>query len=129
MSGGVDSSVAALLLREQGYRVIGMFMKNWEEKDANGVCTSAADYRDVERVCEKLDIPYYSVEFVKEYWDHVFTDFLKAYEAGLRPIPIFFATARSSSIFSSRKRLSSAQIVLRPDTMHNGSIKMEPLSS
>lgn len=87
MSGGVDSSVAALLLREQGYRVIGMFMKNWEEKDANGVCTSAADYRDVERVCEKLDIPYYSVEFVKEYWDHVFTDFLKAYEAGLTPNP------------------------------------------
>lgn len=87
MSGGVDSSVAALLLREQGYRVIGMFMKNWDEKDENGVCTSAEDYRDVERVCEKIGIPYYSVEFVKEYWDHVFTDFLKAYEAGLTPNP------------------------------------------
>src|ERR1700737_4099242 len=87
MSGGVDSSVAALLLREQGYRVIGMFMKNWEEKDENGVCTSAEDYRDVERVCEKIGIPYYSVEFVKEYWDNVFTDFLKAYEAGLTPNP------------------------------------------
>jgi tRNA-specific 2-thiouridylase len=87
MSGGVDSSVAALLLREQGYRVIGMFMKNWEEKDESGVCTSAEDYRDVERVCDKIGIPYYSVEFVKEYWDNVFTDFLKAYEAGLTPNP------------------------------------------
>ncbi len=87
MSGGVDSSVAALLLREQGYRVIGMFMKNWEEKDENGVCTTAEDYRDVERVCEKIGIPYYSVEFVQEYWDNVFTDFLKAYEIGLTPNP------------------------------------------
>jgi tRNA-specific 2-thiouridylase len=64
-----------------------MFMKNWEEKDENGVCTSAQDYRDVERVCEKIGIPYYSVVFVKEYWENVFTDFLKAYEAGLTPNP------------------------------------------
>jgi tRNA-specific 2-thiouridylase len=64
-----------------------MFMKNWEEKDDQGVCTAAEDYRDVERVCEKIGIPYYSVEFVKEYWDNVFTDFLKAYEAGLTPNP------------------------------------------
>jgi tRNA-specific 2-thiouridylase len=87
MSGGVDSSVAALLLKEQGYRVIGLFMKNWEEKDENGVCTSAQDFEDVARVCEKLDIPYYGVEFVREYWDHVFKNFLVEYEAGYTPNP------------------------------------------
>jgi tRNA-specific 2-thiouridylase len=87
MSGGVDSSVAAWRLREEGYRVVGLFMKNWEEKDASGVCASAADYADVARVCEKLDIPYYGVEFVKEYWDHVFTHFLAEYQAGYTPNP------------------------------------------
>jgi tRNA-specific 2-thiouridylase len=87
MSGGVDSSVAAALLREQGYRVVGLFMKNWEEKDASGVCTSAQDFEDVRKVSEKLDIPYYGVEFVKEYWDHVFSHFLREYEAGFTPNP------------------------------------------
>jgi tRNA-specific 2-thiouridylase len=87
MSGGVDSSVTAALLREQGYRVVGLFMKNWEEKDANGVCSSAKDYEDVVKVCRKLDIPYYSVEFVEEYWNRVFTRFLKEYEAGFTPNP------------------------------------------
>ena len=62
-------------------------MKNWEEKDENGVCTSAQDYEDVARVCERLDIPYYGVEFVREYWDHVFKHFLKEYEAGYTPNP------------------------------------------
>ncbi|MBI3556762.1 MAG: tRNA 2-thiouridine(34) synthase MnmA [Deltaproteobacteria bacterium] len=87
MSGGVDSSVAALLLRQAGYRVIGLFMKNWEEKDEQGVCTSAAEYADVVRVCEKLDIPYYAVEFVQEYWDNVFTQFVAEYKAGYTPNP------------------------------------------
>ncbi|MCM2277425.1 MAG: tRNA 2-thiouridine(34) synthase MnmA [Oligoflexia bacterium] len=87
MSGGVDSSVAALLLKREGYRVLGMFMKNWDEPDENGVCQSAQDYEDVARVCEKLDIPYYSVEFVKEYWDQVFTRFLEEYRAGYTPNP------------------------------------------
>lgn len=87
MSGGVDSSVTAALLKEQGYRVIGLFMKNWEEKDENGVCTSEVDYQDVVRVCEKLDIPYYSVEFVKEYWDRVFKDFVEEYSKGYTPNP------------------------------------------
>ena len=67
MSGGVDSSVAALLLKQQGYDVIGVFMKNWEEQDEDGVCTATADYEDVQRVCEKLDIPYYTVNFSKQY--------------------------------------------------------------
>jgi tRNA-specific 2-thiouridylase len=87
MSGGVDSSVTALVLKEQGYQVIGMFMKNWEEKDANGVCRSSFEYEDVVRVCEKIDIPYYSVEFVKEYWDNVFLNFLQEYKAGYTPNP------------------------------------------
>jgi len=87
MSGGVDSSVTALLLKQKGYRVIGMFMKNWEEKDENGVCQSSLEFADVVRVCEQLDIPYYSVNFVKEYWDHVFAHFLKEFELGYTPNP------------------------------------------
>jgi tRNA-uridine 2-sulfurtransferase len=87
MSGGVDSSVTALLLKEQGYDVIGMFMKNWEEKDENGVCTSTKDYEDVVRVCEQLKIPYYSVNFVQEYWDSVFTHFIEEFKKGYTPNP------------------------------------------
>jgi tRNA-uridine 2-sulfurtransferase len=87
MSGGVDSSVAALLLKEQGFRVIGMFMKNWEEKRPDGTCASAQDFDDVARVCEKIGIPYYGVEFVKEYWDNVFTHFLEDYRKGFTPNP------------------------------------------
>jgi predicted oxidoreductase len=67
MSGGVDSSVAALLLKEQGYNVIGLYMLNWEENDENGCCTAEEDYADVRRVANLLDIPYYTVNFAKEY--------------------------------------------------------------
>jgi tRNA-specific 2-thiouridylase len=87
MSGGVDSSVSALLLKEQGYHVIGMFMKNWEEKDEHGVCRSTQDYADVVKVCEQLDIPYYSVNFVKEYQEQVFSHFIKELQAGHTPNP------------------------------------------
>ena len=87
MSGGVDSSVAALLLKEQGYDVVGVFMKNWEEEDGNGVCTAEDDWRDVQRVCDRIGIPYYSVNFAKEYWDRVFSYFLKEYQAGRTPNP------------------------------------------
>ncbi|SKA84092.1 tRNA (5-methylaminomethyl-2-thiouridylate)-methyltransferase [Clostridium sp. USBA 49] len=87
MSGGVDSSVAALLLKEQGYNVIGIFMKNWDETDENGVCTAVDDYEDVRRVCDQIGIPYYSVNFVKEYWDRVFTYFLEEYKKGRTPNP------------------------------------------
>jgi tRNA-specific 2-thiouridylase len=86
MSGGVDSSVSALLLKNQGYKVIGLFMKNWEESEM-GQCKAAKEYEDVMRVCEKIDIPYYSVNFVKEYKDMVFSQFLKDYEEGLTPNP------------------------------------------
>ena len=87
MSGGVDSSVAALLLKEQGYNVIGLFMQNWEETDENGCCTAIDDYDDVRRVCDKIGIPYYGVNFAKEYMDRVFSYFLKEYEAGRTPNP------------------------------------------
>lgn len=87
MSGGVDSSVAAALLKEQGYEVIGLFMHNWEEDDDNGVCTSVTDYEDVKRVCNKIGIPYFSVNFAKDYLDRVFKYFLEEYEKGRTPNP------------------------------------------
>ena len=87
MSGGVDSSVAALILKEQGYDVIGIFMKNWDDTDENGVCTATEDYEDVIRVCNQIGIPYYAVNFEKQYWDKVFTFFLDEYKAGRTPNP------------------------------------------
>ena len=87
MSGGVDSSVTALLLKEQGYDVVGVFMKNWDDTDANGVCTATEDYHDVALVADKIGIPYYSINFEKEYWDKVFTYFLEEYKKGRTPNP------------------------------------------
>lgn len=87
MSGGVDSSVSAFLLKELGYQVIGLFMKSWEEADAQGVCKASIEYQDVERVCEQLAIPCYSVNMVEEYRDRVFADFLSDLKAGLTPNP------------------------------------------
>jgi len=87
MSGGVDSSVAALVLKEAGYDVIGIFMKNWDERDENGVCTADADYDDVRRVCDQIGIPYYTVNFEQEYWDRVFVYFLEEYKRGRTPNP------------------------------------------
>ena len=87
MSGGVDSSVVAALLKEQGHDVIGLFMHNWEEDDDNGVCTAVSDYEDVKRVCNKLNIPYFSVNFAKQYLDRVFSYFLDEYKKGRTPNP------------------------------------------
>ena len=87
LSGGVDSSVAALLLKEQGYNVIGLFMNNWEETDDNGCCTAETDYADVRRVASAIGIPYYGVNFTKEYYDRVFRYFLEEYEKGRTPNP------------------------------------------
>ena len=84
-SGGVDSSVAAYLLKQQGHDVIGLFMINWEEKD--GSCTAEADYEDVKRVCNKIGIPYFSVNYAKEYYDRVFSYFLEEYKNGRTPNP------------------------------------------
>lgn len=87
MSGGVDSSVTALLLKQAGYDVIGIFMKNWDDTDENGVCTATEDYKDVAAVAEQIGIPYYSVNFEKEYWDRVFEYFLREYRLGRTPNP------------------------------------------
>ncbi len=87
MSGGVDSAVSALLLKRQGYDVLGVFMKNWEEKDENGICTSENDWQDVQAVCDAIDIPYYNVNFTKEYYERVFSVFLSEYQRGRTPNP------------------------------------------
>jgi len=85
LSGGVDSAVAALLLLKEGYEVIGVFMKNWE--DDSPECTTENDQRDARLVADTLGIPFYTFNFVKEYWDHVFTYFLETYAAGQTPNP------------------------------------------
>ena len=87
MSGGVDSSVAALLLKEQGWDVIGVFMNNWEETDEQGVCPAVDDWADVREVCDRIGIPYYSVNFSREYMEGVFSHFLAEYRAGRTPNP------------------------------------------
>jgi len=87
MSGGVDSSVAAYLLKRQGFDVVGIFMKNWDEEDDEGVCTATADYSDVRSVSESIGIPYYTVNFAKEYRDRVFSYFLDEYRRGRTPNP------------------------------------------
>jgi len=87
MSGGVDSSVAALLLKQQGYDVVGIFMKNWDDTDEFGHCTAEEDFEDVKRVCRHIGIPYYTVNFEEEYRDKVFAYFLDEYRKGRTPNP------------------------------------------
>ncbi len=87
MSGGVDSSVSALLLQQQGYQVEGLFMKNWDEDDGTEYCTAMADLADAQAVCDKLDITLHTANFAAEYWDNVFEHFLSEYKAGRTPNP------------------------------------------
>ncbi len=97
MSGGVDSSVAAVMLKEQGYDVIGLFMRNWDTSlngdylgnpDLNNsICPQEQDYNDALKVCEKIGIPLHRVDFVKEYWDYVFSYFLDELKKGRTPNP------------------------------------------
>ncbi|MDY0248756.1 MAG: tRNA 2-thiouridine(34) synthase MnmA [Pseudomonas sp.] len=87
MSGGVDSSVAALLLIQQGYQVEGLFMKNWEEDDGTDYCTAKEDLADAQAVCDTLGIKLYTANFAAEYWDNVFEHFLAEYKAGRTPNP------------------------------------------
>ncbi len=87
MSGGVDSSVAALLLIEQGYQVEGLFMKNWEEDDSEEYCTATEDLADAQSVSNALGIKLHTVNFSTEYWDNVFEYFLEEYRSGRTPNP------------------------------------------
>ena len=97
MSGGVDSSVAAYLLKKEGYEVIGLFMRNWDASINNdimgnptlnnNICPQEEDYNDAKDVCDKLGIPLYRIDFVKEYWDYVFTYFLDELKKGRTPNP------------------------------------------
>lgn len=87
MSGGVDSAVSAMLLKQQGHEVIGVFMKNWEEQDEDSLCSAESDWADVRSTCDVLDIPYYAVNFSKEYLDRVFALFLNEYKSGRTPNP------------------------------------------
>ena len=87
MSGGVDSSVSAFILQQQGYQVEGLFMKNWEEDDDTDYCTAAADLADAQAVCDKLGIKLHKINFAAEYWDNVFEHFLNEYKAGRTPNP------------------------------------------
>ena len=87
LSGGVDSAVAALLLKQRGYDVTAVFMKNWEEDDEEDYCAAAADLAVAEKVAVLLDIPLLTVNFATEYWDRVFEHFLQEYQAGRTPNP------------------------------------------
>lgn len=87
MSGGVDSSVAALLLKQQGHDVRGLFMKNWEADDGDEHCSAAQDLADAAQVCARLDIALHTVNFAREYWERVFEYFLAEYRAGRTPNP------------------------------------------
>jgi len=87
MSGGVDSSVAAYLLKQQGYDVIGVFMKNWEEDDTDEYCAAAEDMADAKSIADKLEIPFKTINFSAEYWDRVFEYFLEEYRSGRTPNP------------------------------------------
>ena len=87
LSGGVDSSVAAMLLKENGYDVEGLFMKNWDEDDGEEYCTARQDLEDAQNIAKQLDIPLHQANFAAEYWDNVFTNFLSEYEAGRTPNP------------------------------------------
>jgi len=106
MSGGVDSSVAAYLLKEQGYEVFGLFMKNWDETNSDGVCTAEKDFEDVLKVADTIGIPCHSVTFTKEYEERVFSYFLRELREGRTPNPdilcnreikfdVFYEKARS----------------------------------
>ena len=87
MSGGVDSSVSALLLQQQGYQVEGLFMKNWDEDDGTEYCTAMTDLADAQAVSDKLGIQLHTANFAAEYWDNVFEHFLSEYKAGRTPNP------------------------------------------
>ena len=93
LSGGVDSSVTALLLKQQGYDVVGLFMKNWEDDDNDEYCSSKQDLIDAVSVADKIGIEIEAVNFSKEYKERVFQNFLDEYQAGRTPNPDILCNA------------------------------------
>lgn len=112
MSGGVDSSVAALLLKQQGYQVSGLFMKNWEEDDDASYCAAAEDLKEAQQVCDKLDIPLHKINFAAEYWDKVFENFLEEYQQGRTPNPDILCNKyiKFTAFLDHAKQLGAQQI-------------------
>ena len=112
LSGGVDSSVAALLLQKQGYRVEGLFMKNWDEDDGEDYCTAQQDLEDAIDVADKLGIPLHQANFAAEYWDNVFAHFLAEYKAGRTPNPDVLCNREIKfKVFQDYARLLGAEYI------------------
>lgn len=114
MSGGVDSSVSAWLLQQQGYDVAGLFMKNWEEDDTENHCSASADMADAQAVCDQLNIPLHKVNFAAEYWDDVFKYFLAEYKNGRTPNPDVLCNQyiKFSAFLSFAKELGAEKIAM-----------------
>ena len=122
LSGGVDSSVAAILLKEQGYDVIGLFMRNWDSTINNdflgnpnlneSICPQEQDYNDALKVVDKIGIPLYRIDFIKEYWDDVFTYFLDELKKGRTPNPDIMCNKyiKFSAFVKEAKRLGADYI-------------------
>ena len=117
MSGGVDSSVTALLLKQQGYDVIGLFMKNWEDDDDSEYCSSRQDLIDAVSVADTIGIPIEAVNFAKEYKDRVFSYFLREYESGRTPNPDILCNSEIKLRLSSITPSSLARTASPPGTM------------
>ena len=126
MSGGVDSAVAALLLKERGLAVEGMFMKNWEEDDGQEYCTAQADFEDAARVCDLLGIPLREANFAAEYWDNVFERFLCEYAAGRTPNPDVLCNSEIKfNVFLDYARLLGAERVATGHYVRSGRVNGE----
>lgn len=112
MSGGVDSAVTLYLLKELGVSVFGVFMKNWNEQDSSGVCLSEYDYKDVGDVCDQLQVPYFSIDLSKEYWERVFQKFILDIQKGITPNPDVLCNReiKFDSFWNALKKMGATKI-------------------
>ncbi|MFT6386796.1 MAG: tRNA-specific 2-thiouridylase [Cellvibrionaceae bacterium] len=126
MSGGVDSSVTALLLLQQGYQVEGLFMKNWDEDDDTEYCTALADLADAQSVCNKLGITLHTANFASEYWDKVFEYFLAEYQAGRTPNPDILCNREIKfKVFLDYSRILGADLIATGHYVRRSDLKGE----